>query len=162
MQVTTVHQVQALVRGRRKDLGLSQESLARSAGASRKWLSEFERGATTAVELPLVLSVLAALDLAVDIRTKQPSVAELSAGAASLDTDCKVLDRRPEFLSRGGEVVHVRHSGNDPDRYVARAPVRGRFGPRVGYDVALAARDQDRDVDRRGLDRDRPRGHHGD
>jgi transcriptional regulator with XRE-family HTH domain len=50
-------------------LGLSQESLARQAGTSRKWLSEFERGATTAVELPLVLRVLAALDLAVDIGT---------------------------------------------------------------------------------------------
>jgi len=61
MQVTTVHQYQALVRGRRKDLGLSQDRLARSAGVSRKWLSEFERGATTAVELPLVLRVLAAL-----------------------------------------------------------------------------------------------------
>lgn len=79
MQVTTVHQVQALVRGRRRDLGLSQESLARSAGTSRKWLSEFERGKTTAVELPLVLGVLAALDLAVDISTNQLIAADLTA-----------------------------------------------------------------------------------
>lgn len=69
MQVTTVHHIRSLVRGRRKDLGLSQATVARSAGTSRKWLSEFERGATTAVELPLVLRVLAALDLDVDIGT---------------------------------------------------------------------------------------------
>jgi transcriptional regulator with XRE-family HTH domain len=81
MQVTTVHHIQALVRGRRRELGLSQESLARSAGASRKWLSEFERGTTTAVELPLVLRVLAALDLAVDVGTNKLGVADLSAGS---------------------------------------------------------------------------------
>ncbi len=81
MRVTTVHQIQAMVRGRRSELGLSQESLARSAGASRKWLSEFERGTTTAVELPLVLRVLAALDLAVDIGTNRLSAADLSAGS---------------------------------------------------------------------------------
>ena len=90
MLVTTVHQVQALVRGRRRDLGLSQESLARSAGTSRKWLSEFERGTTTAVELPLVLRVLAALDLAVDVRPIQSSATHLLAGSdqgSELDLD---------------------------------------------------------------------------
>jgi hypothetical protein len=44
-----------------------------------KWLSEFERGRTTAVELPLVLRVLAALDLVVDISTIQHSAADLPA-----------------------------------------------------------------------------------
>lgn len=39
---------------------------------SRKWLSEFERGTTTAVELPLVLRVLAALALSVDITAGDP------------------------------------------------------------------------------------------
>jgi transcriptional regulator with XRE-family HTH domain len=80
MQVTTVHHIQALVRGRRQELGLSQDLLARSAGTSRKWLSEFERGTTTAVELPLVLRVLAALDLVVDIATSRPSVSEQPTG----------------------------------------------------------------------------------
>jgi transcriptional regulator with XRE-family HTH domain len=102
MQVTTVHQVQALVRGRRKDLGLSQETLARSAGASRKWLSEFERGTTTAVELPLVLRVLAALDLAVEIRANRtssgdPSVRPEENGELDLDdvlNDYTSRDRR--------------------------------------------------------------------
>jgi HTH-type transcriptional regulator / antitoxin HipB len=76
VQITTVHQMQALVRGRRTDLNLSQESLAQIAGVSRKWLSEFERGATTAVELPLVLRVLAALDLVVEISANSGSGAE--------------------------------------------------------------------------------------
>ena len=67
MEVSTVRQIQALVRGRRRELALSQERLAGLAGVSRKWLSEFERGTTTAVELPLLLRVLAALALTVDI-----------------------------------------------------------------------------------------------
>lgn len=95
MRVTTVHHLQALVRGRRRDLGLSQEFLARRAGISRKWLSEFERGTTTAVELPLVLRVLAALDLAVDITTNQPRVGDLSAESdhdSELDLDKALRD----------------------------------------------------------------------
>ncbi len=80
MQVTTVHHIQALVRARRQELGLSQELLARNAGTSRKWLSEFERGTTTAVKLPLVLRVLAALDLVVDVATSRPSASDQAAG----------------------------------------------------------------------------------
>lgn len=93
MQVTTVHHIQASVRGRRKDLGLSQELLARRAGVSRKWLSEFERGTTTAVELPLVLRVLAALGLAVEICANDAGHAEESTEleqSGELDLD-KVL-----------------------------------------------------------------------
>ena len=100
MQVTTVHQYQALVRGRRKDLGLSQDLLARSAGVSRKWLSEFERGATTAVELPLVLRVLAALGLAVEIGANQETSGDRSVGqeqSPELDLDDVLRD----YSSRG-------------------------------------------------------------
>lgn len=78
MRAETVHQLQAIVRGRRKDLRISQESLGRAAGVSRKWLSEFERGATTAVELPLVLRVLAALDLGVEINATSGSPGDSS------------------------------------------------------------------------------------
>lgn len=81
MQATTVHTIRALVRGRRRDLGLSQETLARSAGTSRKWLSEFERGTTTAVELPLVLRVLAALDLTIDIDVTESRTASAQGSA---------------------------------------------------------------------------------
>ena len=91
MQATTVHEIRAVVRGRRKDLGLSQETLARRAGTSRKWLSEFERCTTTAVELPLVLRVLAALDLTVDITVNraaardEPSAEQEQSGEVDLD-----------------------------------------------------------------------------
>jgi len=82
MQVATVHQIQALVRGRRREVNVTQESLARTAGVSRKWLSEFERGTTTAVELPLVLRVLAALDLVVEVNAPRTGPVEVSAGPA--------------------------------------------------------------------------------
>jgi HTH-type transcriptional regulator/antitoxin HipB len=85
MQVATVHQFQSLVRGRRKDLNESQESVAQSAGISRKWLSEFERGVTTSVELPIVLKVLAALDLVLDVAATEISGAEEDSEHVDLD-----------------------------------------------------------------------------
>ena len=99
MQVTTVRQLQALVRGRRTDLALSQGSVAETAGTSRKWLSEFERGATTAVELPLVLRVLAALDMTVLIA---PNNAGPGAPAAAPDGNLELdLDEvLREYINR--------------------------------------------------------------
>jgi HTH-type transcriptional regulator/antitoxin HipB len=92
-----VHHIQALLRGRRKELTLSQESLAQAAGVSRKWLSEFERGATTAVELPLVLRVLAALRLTVEINPISAGPDDLSAREeqeGDLDLDQVLSDYR--------------------------------------------------------------------
>ena len=56
----SIRDIAAAVKGRRHDLGLSQDRLARQAGVSRKWISEFEAGKPTA-ELQLVLRVLDAL-----------------------------------------------------------------------------------------------------
>lgn len=81
MKVTTVHQIQTLVRGRRQELGQTQERTARKAGVSRKWLSDFERGATVAAELPLVLRLLTALGLRVDITDDSPSAIDPSPEA---------------------------------------------------------------------------------
>jgi HTH-type transcriptional regulator / antitoxin HipB len=64
--VATVQGIRAAVLGRRRDLGLSQAQLAERVGVSRKWLSEFERGKSTA-ELGLVLRLLESLDLQVTI-----------------------------------------------------------------------------------------------
>ena len=80
--VSSVHEIQAQARGRRKALLLSQQQVADLAGVSRKWLSDFERHATTAVELPLVLRVLEALQLDVDIA---PGVRVASKEAARLE-----------------------------------------------------------------------------
>lgn len=59
----------AAVRGRRRDLGLSQADLARRAGVSRKWIYEFEGGKPTA-EFGLVLHVLDELGLEVGLRER--------------------------------------------------------------------------------------------
>lgn len=90
MEVSTVRHVQAFTRARRRDLKLSQERLAEMAGVSRKWVSEFERGSTTAVELPLLLRVLAALELTVDITATDPAGrgrATDTEGESELDLD---------------------------------------------------------------------------
>lgn len=67
MVVTTVHGIQSLVRGRRTALKKTQAALAREAGVSRKWVSDFERGVSISVELPQLLRVLSALDLTIEI-----------------------------------------------------------------------------------------------
>ena len=72
MEITTVRQLQSLVRGRRADLHLSQEALANKAGVSRKWVSEFERGRMAGPEMALVLRVLAALDIALEAQPAAP------------------------------------------------------------------------------------------
>ena len=64
--MVTVQSIRAAVLGRRRELGLSQAQLAERIGVSRKWVSEFERGKTTA-ELGLVLRLLESLDLQVTI-----------------------------------------------------------------------------------------------
>ncbi|HEU5152676.1 MAG TPA: helix-turn-helix domain-containing protein, partial [Iamia sp.] len=68
MKVHTARDIGALVRARRQELGLSQGALAERASVSRQWLVAAEAGKPT-VELAAVLRVLAALDLALDLRT---------------------------------------------------------------------------------------------
>jgi HTH-type transcriptional regulator/antitoxin HipB len=56
----------AVVRGRRKELGMNQAELARHAGVSRKWIYEFEGGKPTA-EFGLLLRVLDELGLVLEV-----------------------------------------------------------------------------------------------
>lgn len=86
MKVTTVHELQALVRGRRAALSQTQGALARDAGVSRKWVSDFERGVSISVELPQVLKVLSALDLDIDITPMSPD-SGIRPAADHPDTD---------------------------------------------------------------------------
>lgn len=81
MQIRTSHDLGAVVRGRRQDLGWTQTELAARAGLSRKWISEVESGKATVV-LSAVLRVLEALGLTVQ---------------ASLDSSSSPLD---EHLNR--------------------------------------------------------------
>jgi y4mF family transcriptional regulator len=95
VKVRTIRDLGAIVRGRRRELGLAQAELARRAGVSRKWVYEFEAGKATA-ELGLVLRVLDALDLQLEAR---PAARRTKPRAgASVDLDV-VLDR----VRRGGQ-----------------------------------------------------------
>lgn len=86
MEVATVRQLRALVRGRRKDLCLTQAALAQLAGVSRQWVVSFERGTSVSTELPLVLRVLATLGLGVDVAVRE-TVRELDAGSTDAGSD---------------------------------------------------------------------------
>ncbi len=66
MTVRSVRDLAAAVRGRRADLGISQDELATRAGVSRKWVYEFEAGKPGA-ELAFTLRVLDALGLAIEV-----------------------------------------------------------------------------------------------
>jgi HTH-type transcriptional regulator / antitoxin HipB len=62
MRIRTAHDIAALARGRRLDRGWSQAEVARRAGVSRKWVSDFETGKDS-VDLAAVLRLLDALDV---------------------------------------------------------------------------------------------------
>jgi HTH-type transcriptional regulator/antitoxin HipB len=79
MQIRTILDAAAVVRGRRVDLDLSQAALADRAGVSRKWVYEFEAGKPNA-ELGVLLRVLSSLGL------------ELSADAKSASTSANETD----------------------------------------------------------------------
>jgi len=62
MKVNSMGDVAATVRGRRKDLGLSQADLATRMGVSRAWINAVEAGKPS-VEFDLVLRLLDHLGL---------------------------------------------------------------------------------------------------
>jgi HTH-type transcriptional regulator/antitoxin HipB len=66
MTIRSIRDLAAAVRGRRKDLGMSQAELATRAGVSRKWVYEFEAG-KPAAEFGFILRVLDALGLALEL-----------------------------------------------------------------------------------------------
>jgi len=66
MSIRSIRDAALAVKGRRTDLGLSQQELARRAGVSRKWIYEFEAGKPSA-EIGHVIRVLDALDLRLDV-----------------------------------------------------------------------------------------------
>lgn len=66
MVVRTAAELGLLIRARRQELGLDQQTLATRIGASRLWVIEFEKGKPRA-EIGLVLRALTALELRVDV-----------------------------------------------------------------------------------------------
>jgi y4mF family transcriptional regulator len=77
-RIGSLHDLTAAVRGRRRQLGLSQAQLAERAQVSRAWVNEFESG-KPAAELRLVLAVVDALDLELRIgdRDEAPERGEI-------------------------------------------------------------------------------------
>jgi y4mF family transcriptional regulator len=84
MQILSIHDLAAAVRGRRKDLRLSQAELARRAGVSRKWVYEFEAGKSTA-EFGLLLRILDELGLTLELGPRSGSADPARADAIDLD-----------------------------------------------------------------------------
>lgn len=102
MRVASVAHISATVRGRRKDLGLSQDDVAKRAGVSRRWLVAFEGGGSTHVEVGSILRVLSALDLELELQpTGADSRAATSPAAPADDPSTVNLDALLEDLRRG-------------------------------------------------------------
>lgn len=62
MRIRSTEDLGAVVRERRRELGVSQAELAERADVTRQWIIRFERG-TTDVSLAKAISVLQVLDL---------------------------------------------------------------------------------------------------
>ncbi len=89
MKARSIRDLAAVVRGRRKDLGLSQAELAERAGVSRKWIYQFEAGKPTA-ELRLILRVFDALGLVLNVTYDERSATDQPTG----DLDALIEEHR--------------------------------------------------------------------
>lgn len=65
--IVTARELGTALRARRRELGLTQDELARRPGVTRQWMIRLERGHRTA-ELGLVLAVVRVLGLAIDLQ----------------------------------------------------------------------------------------------
>jgi HTH-type transcriptional regulator/antitoxin HipB len=74
MRIRTPRDIGALIRDRRRQLGLDQTTLAARVGVSRKWIVDVEKGKPGA-QLGLVLRTLNALDIALEEAGEHPSTA---------------------------------------------------------------------------------------
>jgi HTH-type transcriptional regulator / antitoxin HipB len=97
LRVHSVADVAAAVRGRRLDNGLSQSELARRSGVSRKWVSEFEAGKTTA-EFALVLRVLEELRMTIDLSEGADAPLMTGTGTSSVIANVPAPDNSPSNL----------------------------------------------------------------
>ena len=75
MRMASVTDIGAIIRGRRIELGMSQDALARRAGGSRLWVNEIEAGKPGA-ETGLVLRVLDVLGVEVEAYAQKPAKRE--------------------------------------------------------------------------------------
>jgi HTH-type transcriptional regulator / antitoxin HipB len=90
MRARSIRDFAAAVRGRRRDLGMSQAELAARAGVSRKWIYEFEAGKPKA-ELGLILRVMDALGIQLELSLDEQ--ARATVGRA-VDLDVLINEHR--------------------------------------------------------------------
>jgi HTH-type transcriptional regulator / antitoxin HipB len=67
MRIRTPREIGLLVRDRRKQIGVTQATLAERVGASREWIRQLEAG-KAGLELGLTLRALGSLGLVIDAR----------------------------------------------------------------------------------------------
>jgi HTH-type transcriptional regulator / antitoxin HipB len=91
--VRTPQDIGALIRSRRRSLGMSQADLASKLGASRLWITEIERGKPRA-SLVLILQALSILGLELVTDDEGKSVQE--SQATSSDALMREMRRRAQ------------------------------------------------------------------
>jgi HTH-type transcriptional regulator/antitoxin HipB len=84
MFIRTPADVGALIRDRRKQLGLDQSNLAKRIGVSRQWVIGIERGHARAA-MGLVLRAIDALGIRLDADVDQTSRHESTAPGIDID-----------------------------------------------------------------------------
>ena len=102
MNVRSIRDVAAAVRGGRHDLAISQTELASRAGVSRKWISEFEAGKSTA-EFGLVLRVLEALSLSLELGEASSARTGASEDRGAVDLDLLLDGLRASNAADAGD-----------------------------------------------------------
>jgi transcriptional regulator with XRE-family HTH domain len=99
MRIRTIRDLAAVMRGRRKTLGLTQADTAAAAGVSRKWMIDLENGRATG-DLAAVLRVIDVLDLVLDISGAR--IVKLTGAAAEASSATATLDvTHPERVDDG-------------------------------------------------------------
>ena len=120
MWIVTPEDLAQSARDRRRQLGLSQGSLAKKVGVSRQWIVALEQAKPTA-EVGLVLKALSALGLRIDVRAPDqdatPYAEALQAAAA-------------QVLGRSGGAAALRRLPTTPRRWSSpsRASAPGASG----------------------------------
>jgi HTH-type transcriptional regulator/antitoxin HipB len=84
----TAADIGAIIRERRRKLGLDQGALAKRVGVGREWIVEVEKGKPRA-GIELVLRTLTALGLSLEVSEKTAPRAAKAAPAIDLD---KIVD----------------------------------------------------------------------
>jgi transcriptional regulator with XRE-family HTH domain len=79
MEIQSVRELAAVIRGLRREKGWSQATLASEAGVGREWIIHLEKARAT-VELGLVMGTLKALGVRLSIEPQAPTDSEIDLG----------------------------------------------------------------------------------